>query len=294
MNDTAIMATDLSRASEAVAKCGPNLQQLGIRRVVLVQCVGVLEAFSLAFAYDSDSGKRALKREKSLLLEAGLEVETRVLESMQAHAIEDLATREGAGLIVFGSHSQSPLHELLAGGFLRSLTLHGHTPLLILPLTESDSSSDELGVVPGACDSLLKQVLFPTDFSATADLAISSLRELVEKGSDRVTLLHVQDSERIEPHLKQRIDEFNRIDEGRLDSIAENLRGISAAIHVEQVVAYGRPITEILGLAESKAASLIVMGTHGRGMLAEVHLGSVSQAVIRKSRVPTLLVPAQE
>lgn len=294
MNETALIVTDLSSASEAVAKCGTNLQQLGISRVVLAQCVGALSAFSLAFAYDSDSAKRALEREKSLLSGDGLHVETRVMESLRTKAIEDLAVREDAGLIVFGAHSQSLLHELFAGGFLRNLTLHAHTPLLMLPLTESDDADEELCVVPGACENLLGHLLFPTDFSETADLALYNLLELVKRGDgDRVTLLHVQDSERIEPHLEEKLEEFNRIDKGRLESIEKDLGGFSPDLEVETEVAYGRPVSKILELTESKAASLIVMGTHGRGLLAEAHLGSVSQGVVRTSRVPVLLVPSR-
>lgn len=182
MNETALIATDLSKASEAVAKCGTNLQQLGIRRVVLVQCIGFLPAFSLAFAYDSDSAKRLLERERSLLSEGGLEVETGVIESRKTSAIEDIAAREGAELLVIGSHSQSLFHEFIAGGLLRDLTLHGHTPLLVLPLTTSDSGNQELRVVPGACERILRHVMFPTDFSETADLAIPTLREVVGGG----------------------------------------------------------------------------------------------------------------
>ena len=293
MNETAVIATDLSKASEAVAKCGTNLQQLGIRRVVLVQCIGFLPAFSLAFAYDSDRAKHLLERERTLLSEGGLEVETRVIESRSTSEIEDIAAREGAELVVVGAHSQSVLHELIGGGLLRDLTLHGRTPILVLPLTESEGGDEELCVVPGACEGILHHVMFPTDFSETADLAIPALREVVKKGGERVTLLHVQDAERIEPHLQDKLEEFNRIDNGRLHAMADDLKGVGADVEVDTVVVYGRPLTEILELADSREASLIVMATHGRGMLAEVHLGSVSQAVIRKSKIPVLLVPSR-
>lgn len=108
-----------------------------------------------------------------------------------------------------------------------------------------------------------------------------------------MTLLHVQDAERIEPHLQDKLEEFNRIDNESLQAIADDLKGVAAGVDVDTVVTYGRPLTEILRSADSREASLIVMATHGRGMLAEGHLGNVSQAVIRKSKIPVLIVPSR-
>jgi nucleotide-binding universal stress UspA family protein len=42
----------------------------------------------------------------------------------------------------------------------------------------------------------------------------------------------------------------------------------------------------------SAASESVVMGSQGRGFLAEVFLGSVSHQVVRRSPVPVLLVPA--
>jgi nucleotide-binding universal stress UspA family protein len=52
----------------------------------------------------------------------------------------------------------------------------------------------------------------------------------------------------------------------------------------------GGTADEILKAATREKAQMIVMGTHGHGMLGRVILGSVAQRVVTGSEVPVLLV----
>ena len=49
----------------------------------------------------------------------------------------------------------------------------------------------------------------------------------------------------------------------------------------------------LLDFAEHREADLIVMGTHGHNLVERIILGSVAEGVIRKSKVPVLVVPAR-
>jgi len=55
-------------------------------------------------------------------------------------------------------------------------------------------------------------------------------------------------------------------------------------------VTNGVPFMEILRISEELGADLIVMGTHGRGGLAHIMIGSVAERVVRKARCPVLTV----
>jgi nucleotide-binding universal stress UspA family protein len=61
-------------------------------------------------------------------------------------------------------------------------------------------------------------------------------------------------------------------------------------VRPEWVVEKGVAPDAILGLAEEKDASLIVMGTHGRRGLDRLALGSVTERVVRRARCPVLAV----
>jgi nucleotide-binding universal stress UspA family protein len=52
----------------------------------------------------------------------------------------------------------------------------------------------------------------------------------------------------------------------------------------------GAAATEIVRVAQELAVDEIVMGTHGRGAVGGLFLGSVAQRVVHLSKVPVLLV----
>jgi nucleotide-binding universal stress UspA family protein len=52
----------------------------------------------------------------------------------------------------------------------------------------------------------------------------------------------------------------------------------------------GDPAAEITRVAEEKGVDQIVMGTHGRGAVGSLLIGSVAQRVVHLSKVPVLLV----
>lgn len=54
--------------------------------------------------------------------------------------------------------------------------------------------------------------------------------------------------------------------------------------------AVGAPGQEIVRLAKKEKAHLVVMGTHGHGILGRALLGSVAQTVLTHCEIPVLLV----
>lgn len=56
------------------------------------------------------------------------------------------------------------------------------------------------------------------------------------------------------------------------------------------LVEKGNPVEVILRVAKEKKCDLIVMGTHGRGTLADAMLGSTARRVVRRSTTPVLVV----
>jgi len=58
----------------------------------------------------------------------------------------------------------------------------------------------------------------------------------------------------------------------------------------ELVTRRGSPFVEIVRYAKDRDIDLIVMGTHGRGPIAHMLLGSVAEQVVRKAPCPVLTV----
>lgn len=60
---------------------------------------------------------------------------------------------------------------------------------------------------------------------------------------------------------------------------------------VERVLRVGRPPVELSLLARERGASLLVVGTRGRGALTSAILGSVSLGLLERAPCPVVVVP---
>jgi nucleotide-binding universal stress UspA family protein len=75
----------------------------------------------------------------------------------------------------------------------------------------------------------------------------------------------------------------------QLEQIAEPLR--ANGLRVDTVVAVGNPSAEILRLAQSSKACMILLGSRGHGIISQTLFGSVVTSVLKKSPVPVTVVP---
>jgi nucleotide-binding universal stress UspA family protein len=286
-----IIATDLSPASFAVVNCIGGLKAYGARQCLLLQCLNLMDAASTALSYTTAFLESTIRQQKEVLEKQGYEVETRVVPGFAKTEINRIATEEKYSLIVVGSRGHSMMSEAMLGGVAYAVIHNARKPVLIVRLGVKQGQGN-VCIQSAHCD-FSEHVLFPTDFSENADHAFAYVKKLVDDGARRVTLLHVQDKARIDPHLKHRLEEFNEIDRTRLEKMKEALQKKgNADITIE--VCYGSPFAEIIRIIRERNIHLVVMGSQGRGFVEELFLGSVSHNVARHSDAPVLLIPAKE
>jgi nucleotide-binding universal stress UspA family protein len=287
MFTSVLVATDLSDASDHVVGCLSPLRALGVERVLLVYCLGIRHLVEMEHLL-APMVEPKLQAQKAILEKAGFQVTVEITPGLPQHDINRVAVDKDCSLIVVGTHGATMSGEIHLGGVASEIIHNIRKPILLVRLKITivrDQRQCE-----ATCTNMLDHVLFPTDFSDNADHAFKTLQELKEHGAKRVTLLHVQDEIRIGTHLEPRLTEFNEIDRERLDRLkAELTRRAPADVRCE--IIYGSPVTEILKRAREDGASLIVMGSQGRGHISELFLGSVSHNVARHAEVPVLLVP---
>ena len=75
--------------------------------------------------------------------------------------------------------------------------------------------------------------------------------------------------------------------ERQIAGIAKSIAGVK----VTTAVLEGNPSRVIVAAAGDRKCQLIVMGTHGRGGLSHLVLGSVAERVVRTAPCPVLTVP---
>ncbi len=285
-----IIATDLSPASHAVVNCIGGIKKFGAQKCLLLQCLSFQEASSVAFSYSQDFLKNDLQSQKEILENEGFEVETRVVTGFAKREINRVALEENYSLIVVGSRGNSLMGGVFLGGVASEVIHNMRKPVLLVGLEVKDEKEECIEAVQ--CD-FSQHILFPTDFSENADQAFKYVEKMAEEGANKITLLHVQDKSRIDPHLLHRLEEFNKIDQERLEKMKERLKEMSNA-DINIKLTYGSPVAEILRFSKENNVHLIAMGSQGRGIIQEVFLGSVSHSVSRNSNVSVLLIPPKE
>ena len=131
---------------------------------------------------------------------------------------------------------------------------------------------------------MFKTILFPTDFSEYSLKTLEYVWGLKAAGVERVILVNILeaiDEYPIALARKRRTLEALKEQEGILSG-----HGLKTESRVE----LGTPYREILKIAEEEEVSMIVIGCHGKGLLDEVVIGSVSDRVTREATVPVMLV----
>jgi nucleotide-binding universal stress UspA family protein len=128
------------------------------------------------------------------------------------------------------------------------------------------------------------RILVPTDFSPPSDAALSYARLLGKTFDASLHLLHVAGTHSMLPRatMEPRDRVATALHHLRERLTAEDRSPDVAVLAVEAP----DPAAQIVGTARSMDASLIVMGTHGRGGIARILLGSVAEKVVRTAPCP--------
>jgi len=154
--------------------------------------------------------------------------------------------------------------------------------------------------------SLFEKILYSTDFSPLAEYAFDYVKKLKEAGEKEVIVVHVVDDISIELpdgadflREKELFKILPEIDQEYVTSIVERLEAIKQELEreglsVKLYLKYGNIPRQIVKVADEENVKLIVMGAHGKGLLTEIILGSVSTDVIRNANCPVLIVKKRE
>lgn len=283
----ALVATDLSPASDRVVAHVASLWGLGCRGIVLAHVIYVKHTVGLSEVLREEAAPK-LAEQQAALEAVGFGVTTEVPVGVPGPTVLSLAHEHACSLIVVGSHGHSMAREVALGGVATDVMHRTDLPLLVVRM-ELVEDAGEVSARVSEGD-IRDHVLYATDFSDTAERAFQYVEAVARSGCGRVTLIHVQESSRIGPHLADRLDEFNAIDRGRLERLKTRLAELGVA-RVDIEIPYGKPAQEILEAIRREHPTVVILGTHGRGYIAEVFIGSVSHNVVRQSPAPVLLIP---
>jgi nucleotide-binding universal stress UspA family protein len=143
----------------------------------------------------------------------------------------------------------------------------------------------------------LKRILVPTDFGEAADAALNYARALARNFGASIDVLHVAEDASarmfagevyiaVPPTLQEDIER-----QARMELDKRVIDNDQAPVPMRPVVvASNAPALTIVNYAKETRADLIIMGTHGRGPMAHLFMGSVAERVVRLASCPVLVV----
>jgi len=150
----------------------------------------------------------------------------------------------------------------------------------------------------------IKKILYTTDLSSNSDYAFRFAINSAEKHDADIIILYVVeerapffDEERLKEISDRKVAEATDLIKKRLKifcdkRLKDDPQCANKAISIE--VCKGYPPEEILRKADELDCDVIVMGTHGKGIIRHSFLGSVAQKVLRRVRKPVFIIPLPE
>lgn len=282
MFERALVAVDISPATEALVSALPGLRELGTEEVALVHVakpVGVPVSRTVELVEDV---RDHLEEIASNLRQEGLGVTVDVPTGAAAPELVRVAGEWDPSFIVVGSRSHMHVPETFVGSVAWEVVRRARRPVFIHRL-EATGPHPELTLTSPTAG-LPGRVIHPTDFSQIARRARPWVEELAARGVTSFTLIHA---------LSGDDEDAREAASEKLEALASRLMDAGAG-DVEVVVEDGAAADLVLERTRQIPDSMVVMGTHGRGFVPEMVLGSESRRVLRKANVSVLLIPGEE
>jgi len=285
-----LFATDGSKDARAAAAYLKELPLPPATTVRIVVAV-TLPGFSLEEPAIREFKRSVLEEARGLADEARavlvrreLSVETDVVVGDPRAEIVRLADEWRADLIVLGARGLGRIKRLLLGSVSLAVARHASCPVL---------------VVKGR-PRKLTSVLVAMDGSEDSFRAARFLQSLVLPRRTKVRLLSVVEPLRypatapgaVRGQLQRMIKELEAERRGELDKVLERAAAQldDKLTRVTRSTPTGTPADEIIAAANDYDTDLVVVGARGRGGMARLLLGSVSEKVLRDARCPVLIV----
>ena len=154
----------------------------------------------------------------------------------------------------------------------------------------------------------IKKILYATDLTKNSAYAFYHAVDLARKYGASIVVLHA--IERISPMVVEAGPQFaemaregkKRERETDVEEIRKNIREFCNRMEThlgspcvqlvsEILVPVGYVVDEILKAADDENCDVIVLGTHGKGILRYTFLGSVAVSVLERTRKPVFIIP---
>ena len=143
------------------------------------------------------------------------------------------------------------------------------------------------------------KLLVAVDLSEATQIIVKKAEELAIALSAKVWILHNAEPEpdfvefKVDPlAARETLAKKFHNEHRQIQEIANRLR--KAGLDTTALLVHGATVEYILKEALELDVDMIVVGSHGRGAMYQLLVGSVSEGILRKSRCPVLVIPTHK
>ncbi len=236
-----------------------------------------------------DNAQRVVDEAAAKAAAAGVPAQGCVLEGDPAYEIVLYAGKIGADAIVIGTHGRSGLRRLLMGSVAEGVLRHSTAPVIVA------REGARVGEPAGKSD--VEKILVPDDGSETSVRALDIATDFAASTNAELVICHVVNLADVallsggEAQLMPGC--LLELESNAKAILNEAITRVGSRVRATCRCAEGEPIAEIERLIAEIRPDFIVMGSHGRGGLGRVVMGSVAEGVVRAAPVPVMVVPAR-
>jgi nucleotide-binding universal stress UspA family protein len=197
-------------------------------------------------------------------------VEPRVVADTPVHAILSVAASEPIEMIVMGTHGRSGWRRALLGSIAESVLHEAETPVLTIRHSEAE---------PFRGEPEIRKILCPVNYSDVARAALTRAVAMADAFDAEVYVAHV-----VEASQKR---ENGEVLEELRTWIPSELRHRCC---YKELVVHGQAAEQVLDLASSTGADLIVIGAQHKRFVDSTVIGTTTDRIVRHAGCPVLTV----
>jgi nucleotide-binding universal stress UspA family protein len=269
-----LVPVDLSVQSMMMVDIATRMDRYGVKEVVLYSALDhVSKRDPLLKALDERVGKTGLGHK--LITEVRKEPAPAILKAAETH---------GATMIAMAASGKGRVKEFIVGSTSLGVIRRSKLPVLLdkFPMEASDDPQGYCRM----CPPLLDRVLVSIDLSKASKVMIPFVQQLIDAGAKEMTVFHVVQSSK-----------YSMADDKRFQEVKHKMQAHSKKLDPKECqidihLHFGTTTYNILEAAREIDATLIVLGTTGKGYLRGATLGSTSEEVVKGSTRPLLLIPS--
>jgi nucleotide-binding universal stress UspA family protein len=194
-------------------------------------------------------------------------VHTVVVEDTPAKAIAETATRLDADLILMGTHGRRGWRRALLGSVTEQVVHQSETAVMSVPALKRDGEPK------------IRTILCPVNFTTIGRKALDQAVSLAQGFDAELLVVHVADllDEPFLSHLEE-------------DFAAWIEPGIRSRCRYSQIISRGDAPEQVVAIAESSNADLIVVGAQHRRFTDTTVIGPTTERILRFAKRPVLTV----